>query len=251
MILRTEAVVLRGFDYGETSRIASLFTREAGRLSVIAKGARLPRSRFGSTMQPLSHVEVLVYHKATRTLHTLSESTHLTRFGRVGAELDRLATGLRIVELVQALTQEEQASPALFELLVASLATLDADATTPAGVLSFFQLRMAGLMGFEPAISREEVESVPDAGGVFRLDTGAIRAADAGPVRRASRTALRALAVFARARLDDVVRMRVAPDVQREVDALTEAFLRFHVEDAYPSRGEAIIAQLRERPPEA
>ncbi|MEL7362835.1 MAG: recombination protein O N-terminal domain-containing protein, partial [Bacteroidota bacterium] len=48
MIVRTDAVVLRTLDYGETSQIVALFAREHGLLSVIAKGSRRPKSRFGS-----------------------------------------------------------------------------------------------------------------------------------------------------------------------------------------------------------
>ena len=62
--------------------------------------------------------------------------------------------------------------------------------------------------------------------------------------RRASRTALRAFAIFARADLDTVMRMRLPPDIRRETTVLIEDFLRYHVEDAYPSRSDKIISQL-------
>lgn len=68
MIIRTDAVVLRGMDYGETSRILTLFTRRHGIIGAIAKGVRRPGSRFGSTLQPLSVIQAVYYYKAERDL---------------------------------------------------------------------------------------------------------------------------------------------------------------------------------------
>ena len=49
-ILSCEAIVLRNLRFGDTSRVATLFTRELGKIGVIAKGARLPSSPFGATV---------------------------------------------------------------------------------------------------------------------------------------------------------------------------------------------------------
>jgi DNA repair protein RecO (recombination protein O) len=85
---------------------------------------------------------------------------------------------------------------------------------------------------------------------VLALDTGAVLPTLAVPKAgvRASRAALRAFAVFARADLDAVMRMQLGADTQAEVDRLVEAFLRYHVEDAYPHRVSKVAAQL-EAPP--
>ena len=99
-IIRTDAIVLRGLDYGETSRIVTLFTRERGKMSVMAKGARKTKSKFGSTLQPMSHVEVVFYYKPTRTLQILSESSHVRAFHDLQRSLEKITLGLRVVELV-------------------------------------------------------------------------------------------------------------------------------------------------------
>ena len=109
-----------------------------------------------------------------------------------------------------------------------------------------FRRLEATVLGFAPDIDREMVQHLPDEGGVLTLDTGAILLPDATPraVRRAARTALRAFAILARADLDTVMRMRLDAETRREVNALVEDFLRYHVEDAYPSRSDKIIGQL-------
>lgn len=247
MIIRTEAIVLRSLEYGETSRIVTLFTREKGRLAVLAKGARLPKSRFGSSLQPMSCTQVVLYYKPTRGLQTLSESAHMAFFHRIGRDLEKIAVGLRMVELVYALLQEEEASPLVFNLLLEMLRRLDAAEARAANLLPYFELHLAALLGFAPAVAKPDVERLSDDGGLLALDTGAVVPQGEAVPRaglRASRPALRAFAVFARAGLDAVLRMRLTPETRHEVDRLVEAYLRYHVEDAYPSRGSRVLGQL-------
>ena len=251
MIIRTDAIVLRAMEYGETSRIATLFTREKGKVAVLAKGARLMKSRFGSTLQPMSYTQVVFYYKPTRGLQTLSESGHVQPFHGISRDLEKISIGLRVVELAYALVHAEEQNPHLFNLLVETLGRLDTTETHTANLLPYFQMRLATALGFAPHIERDAVENLPEEGGVLTLDAGSILPLQATPAaaRRASRTALRAYAIFARADLDAVMRMRLPPDTRRDVNALVEAYLRYHVEDAYPTRSDKIISQLLKNVP--
>lgn len=246
MIIRTDAVVLRAMDYGETSRIATLFTREKGKLAVLAKGARLPKSRFGATLQPMAYTQVVFYYKPTRSLQTLTESAHVRPLTGISRELVKLAVGQRIVELVAALTPSEEPLPPVFNLLVEVLDQLNAAEDRAENVLPYFQLRLAIILGFAPHIDRTEVEALPEDGGLLDLDTGAILLPEAASsaAQQASRTALRAYAIFARADLDTVMRMHLEPPVRAEVNRLIDHYLRYHVEDAYPTRSEKITGRL-------
>ncbi len=248
MILRTDAVVLRTMRYGETSLLVTLFTRESGKLAVLARGARTLKSRFGATMQPCSLVEALISVRPTRTLQTLREASHATRFRTLTTDLSKITAGLRMVELVRALTQDEEPGRALFDLLAASLSGLDAlDPSVgeqPGAALLFFEVRMARLLGFEASFSREAVAELPEDGGVLALDTGAIGSLTDVAGRRASRAALRAFAIAARADLDTALRMRLPDDALNEALRLAESYLQYHTEDAFPTRSNAVRAAL-------
>lgn len=248
MIVRTDAVVLRTMRYGETSRIVTLFTRDRGKLGVLARGARAAKSRFGSTVQPLACVEAVLSWKDTRTLQTLREASHLRRFPLLSSDLDRLSAALRMAELVHALLGDEEAAPALFDLFVATLDGLDAPETHATNALLFFELRMAGLLGFRPRFTREAVAELPEDGGVLLLSTGEIVEATGSALgdtpRRARRSALRAFAVAARADGSVVLPMRLDEATRTEAAALAEAYLQHHTGDAYPTRSAAVRAAL-------
>ena len=72
-LTRCEAVVVRTYPLGDTSRIAVLYSREFGLVRGVAKGARGPKSRFGAGLEPLSHVDVVLYRKDGRDLDLLSK----------------------------------------------------------------------------------------------------------------------------------------------------------------------------------
>ncbi len=247
MILRTDAIVLRAMRYGETSRIVTLFTREKGKVAVLARGARTAKSRFGSTHEPLSIVEAMISTRPTRTLQTLRETNHRTRL-RIADDLGKISAGLRMAELTNALTEDEQASPMLFDLLAGSLAGLDSLDTgaggRPASALLFFELRLAHQLGFAPRFTREAVQEVGDDGGILHLDTGEIEPLGRAIGRRASRAALRAFATAARADLAVVLAMPLDRETEAEATRLAESYLRHHTDDAYPTRSDAVRAAL-------
>jgi DNA repair protein RecO (recombination protein O) len=253
-IIRTEAVVLRSIDYGETSQIVTLFTRKKGKLGVMAKGARRPKSSFGATLQPMAYTQVVFYYKPTRTLQTLSESSHVESLHRLRRDLTPITIGLRIVELVDALMETEDAQPEVFALLVRALRRLNAREPRVTNLWPYVQLQLAQILGVAPAVERERVEAVTQEGGLLSLMDGGVypdsgrdrsgRNAAPEESRRASRAALRAYAVCARADLDTVMRLEMTPPVRQEVDALVRDFLRYQFDDAYPDRSRSVIAQI-------
>jgi DNA repair protein RecO (recombination protein O) len=245
-IIRTEAVVLRAIEYGETSQIVTLFTRAKGLITVIAKGARRTDSKFGSSLQPMAYTQVVFYYKPTRNLQTLSESAHVESFHDLRRSLEKITLGLQMVELIYALLEEEDAHPNVFNLTVDALRTLNETTARAANVWPYFQLQLATRLGLAPSIHRDDIANLPDEGGLLALESGALLPPHAQPQsgRRASRSALRAFAIFARADLADVLRMRLNENLRREVETLIEDYMRYQFEEAYPTKSRPIIGQL-------
>ena len=71
-IIRTEGVVLRRRDFGESSRIAVGYTRDAGKVQLLARGARMPKNKFGAALEPLSRAEFVFYWRESKDLFTLA-----------------------------------------------------------------------------------------------------------------------------------------------------------------------------------
>ena len=254
MIVRTDAVVLHTFDYGETSLIARLLTRQHGVIGVLARGARRTKSQFGSALQPLSYIEAVYYHKPQRGLQTLKEAAHVIRFRKLTADIDRLTVGLRVAEITRALVEEGEAHPLTLEAVARTLAFADEADANVGNAVPWFQLRLAGLLGFAPDVQREDVLALGDDGGRLLLQSGTVMAEGedvsttgllaTGDAVPASRAALRAFAVLARTDLPTAGRMRLTPAVLSEVEGLVDAYLRVHTDATYPERVRLVADQL-------
>ncbi|UCF18424.1 MAG: DNA repair protein RecO [Gemmatimonadota bacterium] len=99
-LVTTEATVLKTYEYSETSKILRLLTRDLGLCSVIAKGARRPKSRFGGLLEPFTDGEATFYAKEGRELHTLSGFELHRERQALGRELVRYAGAGLLSEIV-------------------------------------------------------------------------------------------------------------------------------------------------------
>ncbi len=253
-IIRSEAIVLRSLEYGETSQIVTILTQEKGKLTVMAKGARRPNSAFGASLQPMAYTQVVFYYKPTRSMQMLSESTLMEPMHSIRRSLYKITVGLRIVELLRALLEDEDPQPAVFDLARQALRRLDTAGQRPSNIWPYFQLRLAARLGFAPAVQREAVEQVTGADGRIDLTSGAVHAANdttSAAQRRVTRAALRAYAIFARADLDTVMRMHLEQPLRREVERLVDAYMRYQFEAAYPTTCSEVISQLLDEPASA
>ena len=87
MIVRTDGLVLRTHKMTESSLVVVVYTRAWGKVKLVAKGARRPKSRFGAAFQPITLGSFVYYRKEGRDLQTASEGDiHLRwRQGRLRA----------------------------------------------------------------------------------------------------------------------------------------------------------------------
>lgn len=150
--LRTDAVVLHAFNYLETSRILRVATREAGVLSVLARGARRPKSRFGSALDLFASGTAEIFIKSGRDLHTLASFDVNRSRGQLAADLQRFTAASAIAELAMRFGTGE-AHAELFDALVA---TLDSIGASPASASVAAALggawQIVAQMGFAPSL---------------------------------------------------------------------------------------------------
>jgi len=245
-IIKTEAVVLRALDYGETSRIVTLYTAELGKLSVMARGARSSKSRFGSTLDPLAHIQAIIYIKPSRELQSITEASHSQHFLTIRNELGRIEVGLKIIELTNAVMHDSEQNRDVFMLLTKVLAYLDHMEERYRNLFPYYQLSIASEYGFAPVFEKNAVANLAEEGGTLDLHSGVIRSgfSTGASERRASRSSLRAFAILARAPIEQVTRMSLRPETMLEVSDLIGAYMKTHFGDIVPERAARVFAQL-------
>lgn len=118
------AIVLRVTEFSETSCIVNLMTRDFGRITAIAKGARRLKSPFEAAIDVLAICQIVFIQK-TNAMSILTEAKLDRRFRSASSDLKRLYAGYYVVELLQKLTDEGDPSPELFDLTREMLIQLD------------------------------------------------------------------------------------------------------------------------------
>lgn len=148
----TDAIVLHAFDYLESSRIVRLATRELGVQSVLAKGARRPRSHFGTSLDLFASGVAQFYARPGRELSTLG-GFDITRV-RLGiaADLDRFGAASALAELALRFAHADPHDDA-FDVLTASFDALtDAAPGTATDTGLAAAWRFVSALGFGPAV---------------------------------------------------------------------------------------------------
>jgi len=148
MIVSTDAIVLRSMKYGETSKIVTLYSERFGKIKVIAKGARGVKSKFGASLEPMTHSSVILYKKEQRDLHVLSKCEMSSPFFKFEGNGDRLAAGLAVVELVNMVMHDEEENAPMFALLVESLTAVDRASKHLLNIFFAFELRLLEIFGY-------------------------------------------------------------------------------------------------------
>jgi len=174
--LTTSAVVLGEFKLGESDKIISLYTREAGLVRAVAKGAIKSRKRFGGVLLTGSHVEARVFIKKKTTLHRLDAADLLEPFARLSTNPPLFAAGCHLLELCARFSVEEVGDSRQFALLVSTLRALALKGLKER-FLRIFEIRTLSYAGHGPNFqhcAKCGKEGSMGKAGLFSIENGSV-----------------------------------------------------------------------------
>jgi DNA repair protein RecO (recombination protein O) len=225
---QVEGVVIRLADVGERDRVVTLFTRDEGKLSFIARGARRPGSSLGPCVQMLTHGRFQCVRR--RALHLITQAAVVDAYCGLRADLWSTSCCLYLAELVDAATVEGAPNRTLYDLMVRGLELADLKGANDV-LLRFFELRLLQHAGFCPALHRcvgcsAELRPVENAlsatlGGVLCPECAGT-SPDARPL---SVDALKVLRFWLANPLDVACRTRLSPELAMELDEHVHRFV--------------------------
>ena len=101
---RVKGIILRVYKTGDTTKIITVYTKDAGKLRLIAKGARRPLSKFVSVMDIGNFAEFIYYRKENREQYYISDATLLENYGDIKYDLSKFWVFNCLLELVDIIT---------------------------------------------------------------------------------------------------------------------------------------------------
>jgi len=150
--VRTLGLVVRALDVFETSLIVTAFTRELGKVSGLAKGARRLKSPMQGGLDLLSVSDIVLLHKASDALDLVTEAASVERFAPLRSDLHALYAGYYIAELLSGLTDFHDPHPRLYDAATVTLRHLGDAPLRPRRVLRF-ELACLRELGLMPALA--------------------------------------------------------------------------------------------------
>jgi DNA repair protein RecO (recombination protein O) len=149
---KATGLVLRMVDYSETSRIGTIWTREFGKVRVLAKGGRRLRGPFESALDLLTLASIVFLRKSSGGLDLLTEAQVVERFPRLRTDLSALYAAYYLAELLGDWTEDYDPHPNLFDEAVETLRTLGTETIPVALRLLRFETVLLRELGYAPAL---------------------------------------------------------------------------------------------------
>jgi DNA repair protein RecO (recombination protein O) len=147
----SEAIVLQNYPLGEADRLVSFLSRTMGRVRGVAAGARKPKSRFGSTLERLSHVNIWFHERETRELVRISQCEIIESFIDAFRDYDSSIALALFSEITQTVLPDREVADANFRLLLMASQAVKRTGK-PELPLAYFSLWSVKLGGWLPSL---------------------------------------------------------------------------------------------------
>jgi len=249
-ILKTEGIILRTVDFRESSKIVTCYTRDFGKLALIAKGAKRLKSRIGGALDLLNHVAIVLYRRETREIQTLSSAEILHTFPKLQEDLNRFSLALAAAEFVDRMEQKEVPNPKLFRQLIDTLQSMESAGSGELLLLQFIWRWLEGA-GFRPKLRRCLRCGQPSRNGpvYFSVSRGGYYCEqcvspeeDLLPLPQKSVELL----LFLRDNIaSKVAKLRVSPSIMQPALAVTWRYLQYHTELSHDLKSLQFLRRLK------
>lgn len=233
MIAKTEGIVLKSFDYRETSRIVTFFTEEYGKVSGVLKGIRKDHKKFGSSVDRFSVNDIVYYKYRNSDLHLISQCDLKQYFYPLRQGLKRTMAASYILELINVVMPIEQKNKKVYRLMINFFA--DAQGNVDINQLvHLFQIKILLYSGFKPHLDacvkcKKEIITKSR----FSLKEGGLICWDCyypdREVHLISQGAVASILHVERSNWDNCLKLKFTESVKKELKYVLNNFLVFHL----------------------
>lgn len=171
MIITDTAIILHGRKYSDTSKIIHAYTKNHGKISVVAKGVRSAKNTMGSSIEALRCSSIMWYRYPNKDLHLLKSAEIAIPLHNLISDYDRLMSAMGIIEILSVTQEPEEPNPDIFESAIQALMALNAFRCqeSPYAITLLFLMQLAATMGFAM-----HVQSCPITGELIQCKEGEI-----------------------------------------------------------------------------
>ncbi|MDQ0161307.1 DNA repair protein RecO [Aeribacillus alveayuensis] len=151
MLHKCEGIVIRTTNYGETNKVVTIYTREKGKVGVMARGANKPNSRLAAVTQLFTYGTFL-FQKSSG-LGSLQQGETIQSMRAIREDIFLTAYASYLTELLDKGTENEKPNPFLFELYYQTLHFL-MEGLDPDILINIYEMKMLNVFGLYPELNK-------------------------------------------------------------------------------------------------
>jgi DNA repair protein RecO (recombination protein O) len=247
-IHKTEAIVLKRFDFRETSMIANFYTLDFGKISGILKGIRKEPAKFASTLELFSYNDIVFYKRRNSSLHLISQCDIKNNFDAIRQDIGKIGSASIMIELLDALVALEDKNEGIFNLALESLGELQTT-NNPSRITTIFKIKALSLSGFKPHFDSCVCCDARILGqSKFSLMLGGLLCAKCCTKDMSARSIFRGTVAtvlhIEKNEFKNCLNLGMNPQIKKELEFILNSFLNFHLEKELKSQ--KVIHKLNE-----
>jgi DNA repair protein RecO (recombination protein O) len=230
MLHRTEGIVLKTKEYGEADLIVTILTRDFGLIHTFAKSPRKTKSRFGSSLEPLSHVQLSFWGKENSNLPRLTQSDIITSFQSVRESYDCFVRLSELLEIILICLPERDVSHNAFGFFLMALGKVASGCSNPLLFLTM-KIKLLKITGFAPKLSG--CARCGASGRAFHVKDGAVICDDCstsgGNTQSLSPGAIRLYDCLTKWSLEKISRVKPNDVLIKELTSVIDSHVKYHI----------------------
>lgn len=153
MLIKCEGIVIRSKDYSEGNKIVTILTKEIGKISMMARGAKKANSRLSSVTQLLTHGHYLLARASSKSMATLQQGELIHSFRLVRQDLWLTSYAAYLAELIDKIIEDNQPHAYYYQLLLEALQYFE-DGKDPQVVTHLIELKILQAEGYAPELDQ-------------------------------------------------------------------------------------------------
>ena len=169
MITCVEGIVINTKNYGDTSKIIDIFTKEYGVIGVMAKGCKSLKSNLRSVTDKLTYANFTIFYKKDK-LSILSEASVINNFSNIKKDIEKISYASFLIDLTNQVYKESN-NDELYDLLISGLIKINEN-FNPKAITNIIELKYLEYLGVMPNLdgcticgSKNVITLSPDKGG--------------------------------------------------------------------------------------
>lgn len=152
-LIKTKGIVIGVANSSDNDKVLKMLTPDLGKISVFCRGAKKQKKALLNASEYLAFSEIIIY-KSSNDNYSINSAEVIEVFYNLRTDIEKLNYATTISKIIYDVTEENEPAPAILQLFLNTLYVLSETEKNKDLVLSIFELRLLGLIGYMPKVAR-------------------------------------------------------------------------------------------------